>query len=357
MINYKCPSCGAYMVYDAAQKCLVCDYCQSTQSIESFSEEELAEIMKPDGDDGSVWDETVVNADTGETETFRHYVCKNCGAEVMTDENTAATMCGFCGNPTLIEERLSGEVRPVKIIPFGFSREEAIEKFKKWTGKGSLTPKVFRSKAALEKVTGIYVPYWIYDFDVDAHVAAHATKTRMETRGDYRYTYTDHFQVERQIQVSYDKIPADASKKMPDDVMDCLEPYDYSKMVQFEMPYLSGFQADKYDYDGHEIIERASKRAGVYAEEAVMGTIHGYSTSNITYRNIVPRNTKMTYAMFPAWIVNYSYKGESQLITMNGQTGKIVGSLPVSMGRAVGWFAGVFAGSFAVVMLLLLLLG
>lgn len=353
MINYKCPSCGAYMVYDAAEKCLVCDYCQTTKSIDSFSEEELAEIMQPDEADNSVWDETTVEAETGNTVMFRHYICKNCGAEIMTDENTAATMCGFCGNPTLIEERLSGETRPAQIIPFGFNRDEAIEKFKKWTKKGALTPKVFRSNASLEKVTGLYVPYWVYDFDVDAQIAAHATKVRSETRGSYRYTYTDHFQVERQVQVAYEKIPADASKKMPDDVMDRLEPFDYSKMVQFEMPYLSGFQADKYDYTGKEIIERASRRAGVYAEEAAVSTIHGYSSTNVTYRNIRPRNTKMSYVMFPTWIVNYNYKGESFLVTMNGQTGKIVGTLPVSKGRAVGWFFGIFAVSFVVVLLLM----
>lgn len=355
MVHYKCPSCGAYMVYDAAKKCLICEYCQTTKSIDSFTEEEQAELLKEDTEDGSAWDESVIDEETGETELFRHYICKNCGAEIMTDENTAATMCGFCGNPTLIEERLSGEVRPAQIIPFGFAKDEAVERFRKWTKKGKLTPSVFRDKASLEKVTGIYVPFWIYDFNVNAEMAAHATKVRTETRGDYRYTYTDHFQVERKIRVIYEKIPADASKKMPDDVMDRLEPFDYSSLVEFEMPYLSGYQADKYDYTGKDIISRTLNRASSYAEEAAMATIQGYTSKTITYRNIRPRNTKMTYVMLPVWIVNYTYNGQSQLVTMNGQTGKIVGTLPVSAGRALGWFAGTFAGSFLIMMLLMLL--
>ena len=39
-------------------------------------------------------------------------------------------------------------------------------------------------------------------------------------RGDTEYIYTDHFQVFRNISAKFEKIPADASEKMPDDAMD-----------------------------------------------------------------------------------------------------------------------------------------
>ena len=353
MINYKCPQCGAYMIYNPAKKCLICEYCGKTEDIKVLSAEEQAELLQEAEASSEVWEETVTEETNGEQVMMRHYICKNCGAEIMTDENTAATMCGFCGNPTLIEDRLRGETRPAKVIPFSFSREEAIEKFRAWTKKGKLTPSVFSSSASLDKVTGLYVPYWIYDFDVDAQMQATATRVRHQRKGQYEYIYTDHFALDRGVEVGYERIPADASKKMPDDVMDRLEPFDYKEMVAFEMPYLSGFQADKYDYKGEELESRAAARASSYAETATRNTMNGYATVNVVHKNIRPKRTKMEYTMFPAWIVNYTYQGKSYFVTMNGQTGKIVGKRPTSVARAIGWFAGVYAGSFAIVLLIL----
>lgn len=354
MLNYKCPACGAYMQYSAEKKCLVCEFCETTQSIDALTEEQRAELLDASSASTEVYDEPVEDSD-GAIINLRHYICKNCGGEIMTDENTAATLCGFCGNPTLIEDRLSGEKSPAKIIPFAISREKAIDIYRNWTKQGKLTPKVFSSRSSLEKVTGMYVPFWLYDYKNTASMRANATMVRTERDSKFEYTHTDHFDVERSIQVEYEGIPVDASKKMDDNLMAQLEPYDYKELVEFQLPYLSGFQADKYDYTGEEMKQRADSRVKSSTEDALRATVSDYESVDVIDKDIKLKNTKQEYVLLPVWTLNYDYEGKHYMMTMNGQTGKIIGELPVSKGLAWKWFGGVFAAVFAVITLSALL--
>ncbi len=45
----------------------------------------------------------------------------------------------------------------------------------------------------------------------------------------------------------------------------------------------------------------------------------------------------------PVWQYLYRYKGEVYQYHVNGQTGKVIGTTPVSMGKVLGYSASVFA--------------
>ena len=49
----------------------------------------------------------------------------------------------------------------------------------------------------------------------------------------------------------------------------------------------------------------------------------------------------MSYALLPVWLLATRWNGQNYLFAMNGQTGKLIGDLPVSMGRYWAWFAGI----------------
>ena len=360
VLNYKCPGCGASMVYDARKKCLVCDYCNTQVSVDQLSGEEkeqLEEELQADSfSQASAEENTAEEAvDDDGREEFRACHCPNCGAQMLTEENTAAAFCAFCGSPVIFEKELTGEKRPAGIIPFRIQKEEAADRFVKWTKKGLFTPSSFNRSYTMEKITGIYVPFWLYDYQVNAWYSAHGTRVRHEVRGDYRYTHTDHFRIQRELEAQFDKIPADASKKMPDDVMDSLEPFHYEELKEFQMPYLSGFLADRYDYTGAEMRSRVESRVQKYTEEEARRTMTGYATVNITYRDVRPRNTRMMYVMFPVWTIRYTYIGKQYTFTMNGQTGKLIGTLPISWGKAAAWFAGMTAAFTALLTMIQLL--
>lgn len=338
--EYECPSCGATMVFDSASQKMLCKHCGTQKTVQEM--EGLLEENKQE-----------VDYHTGEQASFRRYTCKGCGAEILTDDYTAATFCSFCGNPTLIEDRLSGEKTPAQIIPFKINKEQAQNMYQAWCKKGPLTPSDFTSKTTIEKITGMYVPFWLYDYTANAKIGANCTRVSRERRGDMEYTHTDHYYVHRDVSDFYKKIPVDASEKMPDDVMDKLEPFSYGEIKDFDMGYLSGFMAERYNFTSDEMKKRAEKRVKEYILRETKNTIQGYSTTVITEQNVRLNCKEASYAMLPVWLLNYRYKGKDYLFTLNGQTGKIVGTLPISKGKMAVWFGGVTA----VVYLLLTLVG
>ncbi|MBQ6814182.1 MAG: hypothetical protein IJP13_01450 [Lachnospiraceae bacterium] len=345
--TYKCPSCGAPIEFDGATGKMVCQYCETEVDVSAMDKIH------------DIYDESVVDETESEKEycSFDGYRCDSCGAEIVTDENTSATFCSFCGSPTMIRGRLEGALKPQKVIPFRIQKDQAVAAYKKWAGKGLVTPSGFRKQSTIEKITGIYVPFWLYDYGSDAHVSAHATKRRTDRRGNTIYEHTDHFQVGRHIRADFEKIPADASEKMDDRTMDLLEPYNYSDLTDFQMPYLSGYQSEKFSYDSNELAKRAENRVREYILNEARQTITGYSSVSITSANVKLNRNKASYTLMPVWILNYKYKGKTHTFAMNGQTGKVVGKLPKSFGKIAAWFGGIFAGVSGLLMLLGGLLG
>lgn len=327
---YKCDNCGDEMIYDSTKKMLVCKSCGATKSI---NETDKATEDTLDKD-------------------INIFKCQNCGAELITDKVTTATFCSFCGESNIIKTRLSGINKPVQIIPFKFDKKKAQEAFKKWCKNGLVTPKDFTSANRIEKISGIYVPFWLYDCDTNANMQAACTRVRTYTRGDTEYIETDHFLVYRDISAKYLKVPADASEKMEDNLMDRLEPYNYSELTSFKLPYLSGYLAEKYGFTSDELFPRVKTRVDNYIETYVKNTIIGYSSVVITGKAIRSKEINSEYVLLPVWILNYNYNGKKYTFAMNGQTGKVVGKPPISQFKVVLWGVLFFIISFIITSLL-----
>ncbi|NLZ80345.1 MAG: hypothetical protein GX913_00850 [Clostridiales bacterium] len=246
-----------------------------------------------------------------------------------------------------------GEKTPALLIPFKINKEQAVEIYRSWCKKGVLTPTEFLEQSTIEKITGMYVPFWMYDYGTNALIHAHATRVRRNRKGNTEYIHTDHFNVYRNVSANYAKVPADASAKMPDDVMDKLEPFNYLELKEFEMPYLSGFFAEKYNFTSDELASRIEKRIRDYIKSEARGTIQGYASTSITSEKLSLRRKHAKYVLFPAWILNYRYKGKQYLFAINGQTGKMIGDSPISVSKGFGWFGGITT----VVFLLLFIIG
>lgn len=339
--TYKCPSCGAPITFDGTTGKLTCEYCEAQIDVSTM--DDVNDLF-----DDSVVEEKVER----EYCDFDGYKCESCGAEIVTDEYTTATFCSFCGSPSMIKGRLTGAMKPELVIPFRIPKEQAVQAYKKWTGTGLVTPSGFKKQSTIEKITGIYVPFWLYDYGTDAHVNAVAKKHRSERRGDTIYNHTMHYNVGRHVAAEFDRIPADASQKMDDKTMDLLEPYNYGELKEFQMPYLSGYQSEKYSYDAAQMAPRVENRVKEYIVAEARSTIKGYSSVNVVGTNIKLNRRKSSYTLMPVWILNYKYKNKMYTFAMNGQTGKVVGKLPKSVGKIAAWFGGIFVGVFSILMML-----
>lgn len=347
------------MTFDSTSGMLSCSSCGRKDKIEDIKHtnpEDSADDVDEVNGDFEDFEEETHSSTFGEGEAAQ-YQCNNCGAVLITDADTAATTCSFCGAPMILGDRLSGSLAPTKVIPFTISKTEAQETFKKWCKRGLLTPKGFMSAERIKNITGIYVPFWLYDVNGRGEADATCTRVRTYESGDYIYTETKYYDVYRKVDLNYDKIPVDASAKMNDNLMDKLEPFHYDNLKQFNTPYLAGYIAEKYNYTDKELFPRVKERAESYVNSFIDSTINGYSSTTYNNKYIDIKQRRAEYALLPIWMICYDYKQSEHMFAMNGQTGKIVGKPPLSKGKIALWFGGISGVLFIILKVISLLLG
>ncbi|MBQ9663954.1 MAG: hypothetical protein IJV40_12460 [Oscillospiraceae bacterium] len=365
--NYQCPSCMGPLRYDGASGKLQCDYCGSsftTAEIEKIYQEKLeqaeqaavdaaaAEAEQTGEHDGEEWDNSSTVWDA-ERDGMKIYNCPSCGAQMICDQTTAATSCPYCGNPSVVPGQFHGMLKPDYILPFKLSKEEAVESLRKYYRGKSLLPKKFSASNHLEEIKGVYVPFWLFDGKVSADISYKATRVLSARQGNEMVTTTEYYDVRRAGTVRFTRIPADGSRKMPDDLMDSIEPFDYSELKPFSTVYMPGFLADIYDVDDRESFERAQTRSANTTLSVFDSSVSGYSTLTPTRRDVKVQREKTAYALLPVWMLSTKWNGKNLIFAMNGQTGKFIGDLPVSMGRYFAYLAGIAVPLAAVLAILL----
>lgn len=362
--NYQCPSCTGPLHFSGASGRLECEYCGASYDVAEIEalyaekEKKAAEAQQATEEggagqgapaaDGGAWDTSDFCEDWGaEGDGMRAYGCPSCGAELICEESTAATSCPYCGNPTVVPGQFSGQLRPDFIIPFKLSKEDAVKALKShYKGKFFL-PKSFTAENHLQEIQGIYVPFWMFDGEAEGDAHYEATRSHTYRSGDYEITETEHYDVYRAGSISFEKIPVDASSKMSDDYMDSIEPYDYQDLKPFSTAYLPGFLADKFDVTVDQCRQRADQRCEGTLEAVLRNTVTGYNACILKQKTASLKRGKVHYALMPVWMLNTKWDGKDFLFAMNGQTGKLVGELPVNWRKFWGLFA-VIAGSLSV---------
>lgn len=340
--NYKCPACTGPLHYAGDSGKLECDYCGSSYSVEEIDsayaeklENAADEFEQPADEAELAYDEHIWGEEAKE---LRTYSCPSCGAELICDMTTAATSCPYCGNPTVIPGMFNGGLKPDYVIPFKLDKKAAKEALKKFYKGKKLLPKEFSEKNHIEEIKGVYVPFWIFDGKASADIRYHGTRVHTHVLGDERIITTEHYRVRRAGSVNFEKVPVDASSKMPDAHMDAIEPFDYSELKEFSTAYLAGYFADKYDVSEADSKTRATSRVSNTVESMVNSTALGYVTCVPEAKNVQVKAQKARYVLLPVWMLSTRWKGNSYLFAMNGQTGKLIGDLPSSAAMFWKWF-------------------
>ena len=365
--NYQCPACTGPLHYSAKSGKLECDYCGSSFDVAEIetlyarkeaeataakqaadAKAEAAQAAKAEAAEAAAasggWDTSDLSRDWGaEADGLRVYSCPSCGAELICDQSTAATACPYCGNPAIVPGQFSGALRPDYILPFRLSKDDAVQALRAhYKGKPFL-PRSFTSANHIEQIQGVYVPFWLFDGGAEGAASYRASNTNVYETGDYEITETRHYHVVRAGSLAFEKIPVDASSKMPDDHMDSIEPFDYAQLRPFSTAYLPGYLADKYDVTIDDSRDRADTRCRETLAQALRDTVTGYGACVTEREDIALRRGKVHYALLPVWMLSTKWNGQDFLFAMNGQTGKLVGDLPTDRGRFWGMFAAIAA--------------
>lgn len=353
--DYKCPACTGPLRFNGKLNKLECEYCGSTYELaeveamyEAANAQAVAEKEKADAKAA----EAKTQADEWEMEStenwgldegMKAYGCPSCGAELICDQNTAATCCPYCGNQTVVPGQFSGSLKPDYVIPFKTDKKQAMAALKKHYEGKKLLPTSFATGNHIKEIQGVYVPFWLYDCEAYGSAQYEGRKSEKQKTDKEEITTTRHYNVYREGKLAFTKVPVDASSKMPDKHMDSIEPYDYSELKEFSMAYMPGFLADRYDEDVETCGKRMEERCITTFEDAIDDTVTGYDSEDKKSHHTAIDKGEVHYAMMPVWLLATKWNDKSFLFAMNGQTGKLVGDLPVDKKKYWSYF-GAIAG-------------
>lgn len=394
----KCPACGAPMRFDPASGKLVCDYCGTVVDLTAEAHAQGAASSQGSGasqgarpshssahSQGSETAQGSAPAQGSETAQgsthsqgsaassaaasqkppaesldeiegfdFAHitdlvtdpdamdlpvYNCVSCGAEVIAPAEQMALTCPYCSNNIVLTEKVTGKLRPDGVIPFRISAKELPDAVNRFYKDKKLLPRRFFSEATMGRVTGVYVPFWVFSGDLGGQLQYAAQRSSSSRHGDYIITQTNHYRLVRDAALAFDKLPVDASGKVEDRLMDSLEPFDQSQVQPFDMRYLSGFTADRFDQKKGDLSSRAENRMKTTAYGLVDRNVHtGYSTATRRGGRL-KASLDAKYILFPVYMFDISHAGKNYHFAVNGQTGKVVGDIPTDSSVSFLYFA------------------
>lgn len=358
-ISIKCPNCGGGLQFDPSAQDYQCEYCLS-----HFTQEELERIAPEAKTEGEPETSSQAGAaggfGAGQTQASRTeaeenavvYTCPSCGAQIVTDETTAASFCFYCHNPVILQGRLNGRYHPDYVIPFAIDRERATEIFLGWLKGKRYVPSDFYSPEQIEKLTGVYFPYWLYSCQIDGRLAGEGTRLRTWQTGDMQYTETQKYDISRSGTMDIGHVTRNALKKADKKLVEGVMPYDTKSMKPFSIGFLSGFFAEKRDMEQQEFAQEVEQEIREFAVDNMRSGLGSYNSLNIRQQETRVRDPKWEYALLPVWTLTYREQktGKIYYFACNGQSGKVCGQLPVDQKKLWILFAEIFVPLLAVLL-------
>lgn len=338
VVAYKCPGCGAGIAFDSERQLFRCEYCLS-----EFTEAEIA-AQTPKAVDAHEEKQTTDAENEVFCEEMLSYSCANCGAEVFADKDTVADHCYYCHNPVVCNGRLTGQLRPHKIVPFAYDKAAAEQRFLAFARKKWFVPKDFFAEKQVEKIQGVYYPFWLTDADICAGCSAKAEKVRTFKAGKNMITETSHYRLYRKGNIHFEDITTGAYDSTDKNMLEGILPYPSDALQEFSMAYLSGFLAKKRNVEKEQVLDEVKNRISGYSESLLKDTMRGYTAVHPQGTQVQMQKVLWDYALLPIWILTYNKGGKIYTYAMNGHTGKVYGELPISGKKLLLLFFAVVLG-------------
>lgn len=380
VFKINCKNCGAPAQFDARNQVISCKHCGQSFDLSEYNESEIiqknGEKIESSADNGNLIESIsenanlpksiVENADSAKNakklqvinkenkpevkvEDFEHdlklfkqgnhtwgntekegmsvYSCNSCGAEVLVSNISGTAKCPYCENNLVFTEKFTNDLRPDSIIAFKKTKEDAINGYYEFLhSKKRFLPRIFKNNNHIDEIQGIYVPYWVFDatFKADYFYKCETEETWQTLL--HEYTKTTYYDVYREGTISFNDVPHDASKRMDDELLYSIEPFDLSEATDFSTYYLGGFMAERFDVSAEECVKEVVGRMENTIETQVEKTITGYQSTDKEDGKITLKEGEIKYTMYPVWYLNTTFKNKKYTFAMNGQTGKVVGT-------------------------------
>jgi len=353
--KFPCVSCGADLRFQPGTTALVCDHC----GVENALPEETGRDHLEELDFAAALAEREAG---GEVEETRFSKCENCGAEIEYDEQIHATECAFCAAPLVTDTGTHRRIKPAALLPFRKSEKEVRAAMTKWLGRLWFAPNGLQDYAKKGRaMTGIYVPFWTYDADTKSKYRGQRGTIYYETRmvqvEEDGKTVTREEQVQKirwtpargRVARFFDDILVVASKSLPRDYIDALEPWDLEALEPYRPDYLAGFQAEGYTIP----LETGYREARDHMDRVIDSDVRrdiGGDRQQVEHVETVISDVTFKHILLPVWMAAYSFRGKTYRFVVNARSGQVRGERPWS------WVKITFAVITAIVVIAILVL-
>ncbi|MBQ9553127.1 MAG: hypothetical protein IJU96_10250 [Clostridia bacterium] len=331
----QCPFCGETLTIDEVAQAVRCGACGSAFAPEELrvqSEEEVLRLL----------------GEQAKEETERDgFLCENCGAQLIADETAGATFCCFCGAPAMQPAPIPDTIEPELALPFAVDRREAQDRFVHWFGRKKLISPAFLETAKAGRISGVYVPFWLFDcaMETQLHAVSSTTET-VRSEQDEAVTAKEYYHY-RAVKSDFTAVPTDASERIDARLMTLLGPFDLTQLEPFDPACMEGIFAQKNSLTLQQAFAQAREQLEAAARHAAQEALETQSYARVSSCRHCYEHIQAKYALLPVWIMTCSDRGFTHQFFMNGQTGKIVGETPLSLSRSLQWFGGIAAAAAA----------
>jgi DNA-directed RNA polymerase subunit RPC12/RpoP len=317
-----CPKCGADVAFNPITGKCHCDYCGSDVDIDKF---ELNQYEKAKADEEAS-KATQESKSTGtQDDLYDEFHCSSCGAKLITDKTTTITHCVFCGSQQMIKQRLTGKFAPTECIPFKINHNQFVNIYKNFIGTKRLAPKSFKQNPGIYEIKGLYVPFYFFEYNIKSYERGMACFIKYNNRFFLEYeSRTDGL------------IFVDGSLRLNDSLMSSVGPFYFGDIVPFNPAYLTGFQAEYTDDSEDVLRKKAEDKAVMYTARTVKSALAAGSSflKGLRVCDLKEIN-KPKNILVPVWFLNCFYDGRKYSYLVNGQTGKVVGEVPIDKKKIV----------------------
>jgi len=332
--NYPCAACGAQAEWNPSRQMLVCSFCGT------------AAPFSVDDATGALVEHDLVTAlreipdnDRGWLEERRTVQCQSCKAVSVFDPARVGQNCDFCGSPSLLDyTEIKAPIRPQGLLPFKVDAGTVRDQIRKWFSTKWLAPNNLKHRALVDRIHGVYIPYWTFDaqvvcpWDAEAGHYYYTTETYRDNQGRTQTRQVRHTRWEPasgQITHFFDDEPVPGTHGVRQDLLRQVEPFATSELVGYDTAYLSGFVVEHYQV----VLIEAAERSQQSMHEKLMALCGGEVPGD-TYRNlqIHPNYSERTFkhVLVPIWLLSYTYGSKIYQVIVNGYSGQIAGDYPKS---------------------------
>lgn len=331
--KYPCAACGAQAEWNPSRQALVCSFCGTATPFSvdqdgTIVELDLVKALREIPDDERGW-----------LEERRSVQCQSCKAVSVFDPQRVGQNCDFCGSPKLVPyEEIKAPIRPQSLLPFKVAESQVREEIRGWYRSKWLAPNSLRKRALVDRVRGLYIPYWTFDAHVvcpwtaDAGHYYYETESYRDSKGNHRTRRVRHTRWEPaagEVRHFFDDEPVPGTHGVAAHLIRQIEPFPTAELVPYDTAFLSGFVVEHYQV---VLVEAAQN-----SEAQMARKLHDMCAQDVpgdTYRNLVINPTwsgkTFKHILVPVWLLTYIYARKPWQVVVNGYTGRIAGDYPKS---------------------------